>query len=77
MSAEILNQVRQLRTGSGVSLVRQYLQALYEETKERLVDASDGQESALKAEARLLRRLYVEFGKDPDEHLEQRDGAYT
>lgn len=77
MSTESLNQVRQLRAGQGVSAVRQYLQALYEETKERWVEASAEQEAALKAEARLLKRLHKEFGDPPEETQGQHDGAYS
>lgn len=77
MSNELLNQVQQLRAGHGVSAVRQYLQALYEETKEKWVDSSSEQEAELKAEARLLKRLYQDFGKAPEEVQPQRDGAYS
>lgn len=77
MSTELLNNVRQLRDGHGVSAVRQYLQALYEETKENMVDSTDGEGIALKAEARLLKRLYQDLGKPPEEVQEQHDGAYS
>lgn len=76
-ASELLNTVQQLRAGHGVSAVRQYLQALYEETKERLVDSTEENGHILKAEARLLKRLYQDFGKTPDDTPPQRDGAYS
>lgn len=74
---ELLNHVRSLRAGQGVTAIRDYLQALYEETKEKIVDAPDEQTALLKAEARLLRQLYDDFGRDPEEMMQQPDGAYT
>jgi len=77
VSTELLNDVRQLRGGHGVSAVRQYLLALYEETKERLVDSTEEDGIALKAEARLLKRLHTALGHPPDDVQDQRDGAYS